>query len=654
MSDAGDKTPYYDAESNMDIHQTDPNIDGEIQMAGQANIETEVGSTDAQQERNDDMYHEDVGEEVIVEQEHGGEAHEGENRADSLPLNLQLASNTNWGQRSLLGLDLDDGISQHNTHRQRSAYTSTNSYTDCGFPPQLGTQAQQQARGESGNTTRQQHSTYFDTECFSQNFGRSSMSLQTPSSSQYQSHAGEYGRAGGLSSMSTLEPNTAFGQRAPMPSAFMPAASVPSALLTYSSMPNWANQPSLPPQLGPLNWSDPLTTSRNVGSVRDFYRQSGVVEEVHEISDDGEPLATRVQRHRSVTLSATDRSPHPRTASADVESPIHDIQDGIDEDWHGETHAHGHRVDSARKATRPNQHTSSISSEPEEMSWKLPPYEALYVPPTTQDDLPLAKVSIPGLVREELLLSPDHTTQEFVLFEQVFLPAQQALVTPDPEPAHAVLNFHTIAVLVVEAFTQYEIGDEVSHGPSPRAPTAPDVPFSRQHSAKDADVDAIFFAVIDRWRAGLESNKQPLRLIRGAQEFCDIALDVIHYIKEHGLETPEQPGRKQRKDKGVARGPRKKDAQTEAGQSGAGAKGKRKAGAEAEAAGSEYANANTLPARKKVKSDKEKDKGKTGAKTGAKPGPKPGPKPKAMAKTKTAPRGSKAKSGGITVIQWKK
>jgi hypothetical protein len=653
MSDAGDNTPYYDAESHMEIPQTDANIDGEIQMAEQANIETEVNSTDTQQEREDDMCLEDVGEKVAVEQEHGGEAHEGENRAsmaDSLPLNLQLASNTNWEQRSLLGWGSDDGTSQHNNHRQGSAYTSTNSHTDCGFPPQLGKQAQQQARGTLGDTTRQQHSTYLDSECFSQDFGGSSMSLQTPSSSQYQSLAGGYGRAGGFSSMSTLEPSITFGQRAPMPSAFMPAASVPSALLTYSSMPTWANQPLLPPQSGPFNWSDPLNTSHNAGSARDFYRQSGSVEEVEVISDDDEPLATRVQRHRSVTLSATDRSPHPRTASADVESPTHNNGDGSDEDWHGEGHASGSLVDPARKATRPNQRTPSTSSEPEEISWKLPSYEALYVPPPSQDDLPLAKVSIPGLVREELLLSPDHTTQEFVLFEQVFLPAQQALATPDPEPAHAVLNFHTIAVLVVEAFTQYEIGDEMSHGPSPRAPAAPDAPFSRQHSAKDADVDAIFFAVIDRWRAGLESNKQPLRLIRGAQEFCDIALDVIHYIKEHGLETPEQPGRKQRKDKGVARGPRKKDAQTDAEQGGAGAKGKRKAEAETGAAGSRYATANTLPARKKVKSDKEKDKGKIGAKGGL----KPGPKPKAAAKTKTAPRGSKAKSGGITVIQWKK
>jgi hypothetical protein len=651
MSDAGDNTPYYDAESNMDIPQTDADIDGEIQMAGQTNIETEVGSTDAQQERDDDMCLKDAGEEAIVEQEHGGEAHEGDNHesmADDLPLNLQLASNTNWGQRSLLGWDLDDGTSQHDTHRQRSAFTSANSPDEYGFHPHLGTQAQQQARGMSGNTIRQQHSNCFDPECFSQNFGGPSMSLQTPSSFQYQSHAGGYGRAGGLSSMNTLEPNTAFGQRVPMPAGFMPAASAPSALLKYSSTPSWADQPLLPPQLGPFGWSDPLTTSHNTGSVRDLYRQSGVVEEVEEISDDDEPLVTRVQHHRSVTLSATDRSPYPRTASADVESPIHNIQDELDEGWQSEGHAHSSPIDPARKATRPNQRTSPTSSEPEEISWKLPPYEALYVPPPTQDDLPLAKVSIPGLVREELLLSPDHTTQEFVLFEQVFLPAQRALATPDPEPAHAVLNFHTIAVLVVEAFAQYEIGDEVSHGPSKRAPTAPDTPFSRQHSAKDADVDAIFFAVIDRWRAGLESNKQPLRLIRGAQEFCDIALDVIHYIKAHGLVAPEQPGRKQRKDKGVTRGPRKKDAQTGAEQSGAGAKGKRKADTEAEEVGSRYATANTLPARKKVKSDKDKDKEK------GKVGAKPGPKPKAVAKTKTAPRGSKAKSGGITVIQWKK
>jgi hypothetical protein len=646
MSGADDDTPHQYTGAEAEIPQTHADLDGAIHLTGQAGTEAEVGNAGSKQERGDELYPENVGGEVAIKSEPEERVQEGENSEsipNNLPLNLQLASNTHWEQRGTLGWDSQDGNLQRNIHHQDSTVTSTNSEADCGFLPQFGVQVQQQARGTSINSTRQQQKqTQFAPDHFGQGFGRPNMSLRTPSPFLYQTHTTRYGCADELPSMNTPHPNTAFGQRGPMPSAFMPPAFMPPTHLTHSNMPIWAHQSSLPPSLDPFSWSDPLSTNHNINSVRDFHDQSGIIEDAEEVSDDDEPLVTRVQRHRSVTLSASDRSPYPRTASVDVESPIEDFQNGPDENWHGEANAHNIRASSTRDTTRIDRPKSPTSSEPEAMSWRLPPYEAVYVPPTTQDDLPLAKVSIPGLVREELLLSPDHTTQEFILFQQVFLPAQQALTRPDPEPAHAVLNFHTIAVLVVEAFTQYEIGDEVSHGASPRAPTAPDTPFSRQHSAKDADVDAIFFAVIDRWRAGLESNKQPLRLIRGAQEFCDIALDVIHYIKEHGLEASEQSARKQRKDKGVPRGPRKKDAQTQAEPSGAGAKGKRKI----EAEGTGYANANTLSARKKVKSDKGKGKEKTRA--------KPGPKPKTATTTKAASRGSKAKSGGITVIQWKK
>lgn len=188
----------------------------------------------------------------------------------------------------------------------------------------------------------------------------------------------------------------------------------------------------------------------------------------------------------------------------------------------------------------------------EPISWKLPDHEVSYQPSTANNDMPSAKVSLPGLVREEILLAPDHADQEAQLFLHVFLPAHQALPTPDPAPAHAVLNFHTIAVLVLEAFTQFELGDELGRDYQNQTRASP--PPSR--SATDANVDDIFFAVIDRWRAGLESGKQPLKLIRGCQEFCDVALDVIYYVKEHGLLKAQPKKRKEHSDKGTVRGPR--------------------------------------------------------------------------------------------------
>ncbi|KAF2125510.1 hypothetical protein P153DRAFT_370170 [Dothidotthia symphoricarpi CBS 119687] len=60
----------------------------------------------------------------------------------------------------------------------------------------------------------------------------------------------------------------------------------------------------------------------------------------------------------------------------------------------------------------------------------------------------------------------------------------------------------------------------------------------------------------------MESNKQPLKLIRGSQEFCDVALDVIYYIKEFGLLRPEPKARKERSDKGVPRGFKKSNEET--------------------------------------------------------------------------------------------
>lgn len=196
------------------------------------------------------------------------------------------------------------------------------------------------------------------------------------------------------------------------------------------------------------------------------------------------------------------------------------------------------------------------------IDWTLPRYEAQFEPGATKNDPTVAKVSIPGMVREEIFLSPDHAEQETHLLLHIFLPNQQRLETPDTHPAIAVLNFHTVAVMVIEAFVQFEIGDEFGLG---RGHWHNDhdedgvAEYQRVRDAKDADPDDIFFAVIDRWRAGLESNKQPSKLIRGSQEFCDIALDIIYYIRENGLLKERQ--RAVRSDKGANRGAKKAEEQ---------------------------------------------------------------------------------------------
>jgi hypothetical protein len=239
------------------------------------------------------------------------------------------------------------------------------------------------------------------------------------------------------------------------------------------------------------------------------------------------------------------------------------------------------------------------ASNAESISWKLPSFEITYHGPEKSNENHEAAVSIPNLVRERVALTDDHHRQEMQLFLEVFLPAQRALQTPDPEPAHAVLNFHTISVMVLEAFVQWEIGDELGRGygfhggntamrPEPQG-KEDDEP-ERIRSATDADVDEIFFTLVDRWRAGMLANKGTFKLIRGCQEFCDIALDVIHFIKEHGLLSPEEKERKERSDKGSVRGS-KGDAED--------SKGKRKADA---------GKVNNLPSRKKSKAEDDKEK----------------------------------------------
>ncbi|KAH7396257.1 hypothetical protein BKA66DRAFT_566755 [Pyrenochaeta sp. MPI-SDFR-AT-0127] len=254
-------------------------------------------------------------------------------------------------------------------------------------------------------------------------------------------------------------------------------------------------------------------------------------------------------------------------------------------------------------------------------SWALPRYEVKPNPRENKDELQSVKVSLPNLVREELLLSPDHPDQEVHLLLNVFIPGQEKLATPDPQPAVALLNFHTIAIMVIEAFVQFEIGDEFGRGRGHfhHNYNQDEAEYERSYDAKTANVDDIFFSVVDRWRAGLASKKQSLELIRGAQEFCDVALDVIYYLKEHGLMKPRPKARRVRSDKGIKRGSRK--AKDEHAQGTGENKGKRKAAtSEKTASGANHRapTVDTLQPRKQVKTGKvTKTKAKVKAKTKA-------------------------------------
>jgi len=273
-----------------------------------------------------------------------------------------------------------------------------------------------------------------------------------------------------------------------------------------------------------------------------------------EASDDDEPLRTRVKRHPSVM--SQDSVIHVQSSPiANIRGPHNDDSD-VEMIANRETPEpnNGPKYKNPVRKSRPlpqplralngssSDHGKGVEEgdededDPNRIDWSLPRYELQ--PQPTINDLPSTKISLPGLVREELLLSPDHSAQETHLLLHLFLPGQQALATPDPEPAAAVLNFHTIAVMVIECFVQYEIGDELGLGRGhfhDRHDDDAEAEYERVRDARDASVEEIFFAVVDRWRAGLESKKEALQLIRGAQEFCDHALDVIYYIKEHGL-----------------------------------------------------------------------------------------------------------------------
>lgn len=298
--------------------------------------------------------------------------------------------------------------------------------------------------------------------------------------------------------------------------------------------------------------------------------QQGVVEKsAHSrgkgTSDDDESLRKHVKRNPSV-LSGSSNSPQSLTVS--IPTQRHQVQ-SVTSDSDFEIVAVKHKSGDPKqmqrhmpqpldRATIVNERTAELE-EHEEFDYSLPKYEVQRQPLEKGEDIHSAKVSLPGMVREELFLSPDHADQEVHLLMNVFIPAHQALTLEEAEPAKALLNFHTIAIMVIEAYVQFEIGDEFGTGRGHWHQTYDDgdEDYARLRDAKDANVEDIFFAVIDRWRAGLESNKKPLQLIRGVQEFCDIALDIIHYIKEHGLCRTEPEPRRPRADKGVKRGAQK-------------------------------------------------------------------------------------------------
>lgn len=196
-----------------------------------------------------------------------------------------------------------------------------------------------------------------------------------------------------------------------------------------------------------------------------------------------------------------------------------------------------------------------LDAEP--ISWKLPEYEIRVMPKEDEDTV--MQVSIPGRIREQVILSHDHTAQELHLFKEIFLPGQQALETPETFPRVAILNFHNICVMVLDAYHAHQVGDlDLS---KPTESNDPDP--SKFKDARGIDVDDIFFATIDRWRMGLLPSqsisqnilKPAYAHIRGAQEFCDIALEIIHYIKENGMLPVQPPERIPRSEKGVKRVP---------------------------------------------------------------------------------------------------
>lgn len=254
-------------------------------------------------------------------------------------------------------------------------------------------------------------------------------------------------------------------------------------------------------------------------------------------SEDDEPLIRRIKKPCVAGSQTFPVGSNITKEPVEMKSPKSDVQVLEGQPTKPSPATVSHSATISASSGPENDTADARSPEVEGISFVLPKYEFLRQPVEEGDEFEVVKVSLPNMVREEMLLSPEHSEQEVQLLLNVFMPNQQALTTPDPAPAVALLNFHTIAVMVIEAYIQYEIGDvqglgrghfHQNHDRSNKA-------YKPTRDAKDAEEDEIFFEVTDRWRAGRESKKPAVQFIRGAQEFCDVALDVIHYIKEHGL-----------------------------------------------------------------------------------------------------------------------
>lgn len=317
------------------------------------------------------------------------------------------------------------------------------------------------------------------------------------------------------------------------------------------------------------NWIPGRYTSQVTGKARKQVPSEYDCGDEGNASHDDEPLRTRVERHPSVTSQDHDSdvefvasNSKPKITGRVVDQKVVRMPRPLPQ--------------SASPSPTPTENAAPSSDNVEQIDWTLPRYEMQRQPLSKGEEISSAKVSLPGMVREEVLLSPDHADEEARLLIDVFIPGQQAMSSPDPEPAVALLNFHTITLMVIEAYVQFEIGDELGMGRGHfhQDHNRGEDDYERMRDAVDADTNEIFFAVVDRYRAGMESRKKPLQLIRGTQEFCDVALDVIYYVKQHGLLKPEPKAKKVRADKGTKRRPQAKTAATEAAAAAVKGKGK--------------------------------------------------------------------------------
>ncbi|KAF2113611.1 hypothetical protein BDV96DRAFT_647868 [Lophiotrema nucula] len=261
-------------------------------------------------------------------------------------------------------------------------------------------------------------------------------------------------------------------------------------------------------------------------------------------SDDPEddvPLMLRLQR-RSTSCPSTGH----HEAAADGDSPSDPPQpDNVDQasgsSHHEETESDFQPV-VAPKGKGNAKVPAAANANPMKIDWKLDRFDATFQ--LDNEGWALAIVSVPGMVREYLFLAPDHPEDEFRLIQRVFLPSQQVRV--DDIPKVALLNFHTMAVLVL---------DVVALRNSPFGPDE-DAGHDIMVDPLTFDPDEVFLSASDNWRVGLACGRKNFEMIRGVQEFFDVAMDIVYFIKDNGLVPKKPRERKVRTDKGVKRGAR--------------------------------------------------------------------------------------------------